>query len=77
MAGMLTGIIRMCLDFVYAEPACGEKDLRPSIVKDVIIYHSFFNEKIFILHLLVSLFIFCNFIVLDNCYRNDCCKFSN
>jgi hypothetical protein len=36
MTGMLTGIIRMCLDFYYIEPACGEIDLRPPIIKDVI-----------------------------------------
>ncbi len=35
MAGLLTGFIRMVLDFIYLEPACGEEDHRPSIVKDV------------------------------------------
>jgi Na+/proline symporter len=35
MAGLLTGLIRMILDFIYIEPACGEEDTRPAIVKDV------------------------------------------
>ncbi len=35
MTGMITGVIRMILDFVYAEPACGEVDHRPSIIKNV------------------------------------------
>ena len=45
---MLTGIIRMCLDFVYIEPACGEIDLRPAIVKDVMIYHYLLMKNIYI-----------------------------
>ena len=36
MAGMVTGVIRMILDFIYIEPACGEVDQRPSIIKNVI-----------------------------------------
>ena len=48
MAGMLTGFIRMCLDFVYIEPACGEIDLRPAIVKDVMIYHYLLMKNIYI-----------------------------
>ena len=35
MVGLLTGVIRMVLDFIYVEPACGEEDTRPSIIKDV------------------------------------------
>ncbi len=35
MAGLLVGLIRMILDFVYIEPACGEEDTRPAFVKDV------------------------------------------
>ena len=35
IAGMITGLIRMVLDFVYVEPMCGEEDTRPTIVKDV------------------------------------------
>ena len=35
MFGMLTGLIRMILTFVYADPECGEPDTRPSIIKDV------------------------------------------
>lgn len=36
MIGMVTGVIRMVLDFIYVEPVCGEQDTRPPIVKDVI-----------------------------------------
>jgi len=38
MAGLLTGCIRMILDFVYIAPSCGEEDTRPAIVKNVIIF---------------------------------------
>ena len=36
MFGMLTGLIRLILSFVYLEPECGQSDTRPSIVKNVI-----------------------------------------
>ena len=32
MLGMLVGVVRLVLDFVYREPACGQPDLRPAIV---------------------------------------------
>ena len=35
MIGLLSGLIRMILDFVYIEPSCGEEDNRPGIVKNV------------------------------------------
>lgn len=35
MIGMLTGVIRMVLNFIYVEPECGEPDTRPSIIKNV------------------------------------------
>ena len=35
MVGMLVGVIRMILDFVYVQPPCGEVDDRPMIIKDV------------------------------------------
>ena len=35
IAGMITGLIRMVLDFVYVEPMCGQEDTRPAIVKNV------------------------------------------
>jgi hypothetical protein len=35
MIGMVIGLIRMILDFVYYEPPCGEPDTRPGIVKNV------------------------------------------
>jgi len=52
MAGLLVGMIRMILDFVYIEPACGEEDSRPSIVKDVCTRRCFF--KIFRVFLILS-----------------------
>ena len=35
MAGLVIGSIRMILDFIFTEPACGEEDLRPGIIKNV------------------------------------------
>jgi hypothetical protein len=42
MSGLLVGMVRMVLDFIYVEPACGEEDLRPSIVKDVGFYDTIY-----------------------------------
>ncbi|KAM4722925.1 sodium/glucose cotransporter 4 [Rhinophrynus dorsalis] len=33
--GLIVGLIRMVMDFVYNAPSCGELDTRPSILKDV------------------------------------------
>lgn len=33
MVGLLLGVIRLVLDFIYPEPQCGERDLRPGVVK--------------------------------------------
>lgn len=35
MVGMVVGLVRMILDFVYAEPACGDPDNRPEFFKSV------------------------------------------
>ena len=35
MTGLVVGLVRMVLDFVFIEPACGELDQRPLIVKNV------------------------------------------
>ncbi|XP_071946517.1 sodium/glucose cotransporter 4-like [Antedon mediterranea] len=35
MCGLLVGLIRMILDFVYLAPGCDEEDERPSVVADV------------------------------------------
>ncbi|XP_018408517.1 PREDICTED: sodium/glucose cotransporter 4-like [Nanorana parkeri] len=35
ISGLLIGLIRMVMDFVYGQPKCGQLDNRPSIVKDV------------------------------------------
>ncbi|KAG8436935.1 hypothetical protein GDO86_007859 [Hymenochirus boettgeri] len=33
--GLIVGVIRMVMDFVYQAPSCGEEDLRPSVLKDI------------------------------------------
>jgi sodium/myo-inositol cotransporter 11 len=43
MAGMVIGIVRMILDFIYIEPACGEEDTRPIIIKNVSFVIKFFS----------------------------------
>ncbi|KAM3915767.1 sodium/glucose cotransporter 4 isoform 2-T2 [Leptodactylus fuscus] len=35
LIGLVVGLIRMIMDFVYRGPNCGEKDTRPVILKDV------------------------------------------
>ncbi|KAM6424187.1 sodium/myo-inositol cotransporter 2 isoform 1-T2 [Liasis olivaceus] len=35
LVGMVMGLIRMVLDFVYLQPGCGEPDNRPAVVKYV------------------------------------------
>ena len=32
MVGLVVGVTRMLLDFVYVEPLCGQPDTRPAIV---------------------------------------------
>ncbi|XP_053325141.1 sodium/glucose cotransporter 4 [Spea bombifrons] len=33
--GLVVGLIRMIMDFVYQTPTCGQEDTRPSVLKDV------------------------------------------
>lgn len=33
MLGLLMGIIRMVLDFIFPEPQCGERDTRPGVLR--------------------------------------------
>ncbi|PIO37519.1 hypothetical protein AB205_0093060, partial [Aquarana catesbeiana] len=33
--GLVVGLVRMIMDFVYRAPNCGEKDTRPALLKDV------------------------------------------
>ncbi|KAG8436933.1 hypothetical protein GDO86_007857 [Hymenochirus boettgeri] len=33
--GLVVGLIRMVMDFVYRVPSCGEEDTRPSVLKDI------------------------------------------
>nr|XP_021152411.1 sodium/myo-inositol cotransporter 2 isoform X3 [Columba livia] len=35
VTGLLLGVIRLVLDFIYPEPRCGEADLRPAVVKNM------------------------------------------
>uniref|UniRef100_A0A8C2BSJ7 Solute carrier family 5 member 9 n=1 Tax=Cyprinus carpio TaxID=7962 RepID=A0A8C2BSJ7_CYPCA len=35
MVGLVVGTVRMVMEFVYSIPSCGEKDLRPALLKDV------------------------------------------
>lgn len=42
VVGMLTGLIRMILDFIYFEPPCGQEDKRPAFLKKVILLDSYF-----------------------------------
>ena len=74
--GLLTGLVRMVLDFLYHEPPCGIEDDRPSIVKNVKKIQNFaqiFARLINFIFFKVSLFIFCNIFILDNCSHYGCC----
>lgn len=33
--GLLLGLVRLVLDFVYVQPRCDQPDERPAVVKDV------------------------------------------
>ncbi|XP_069792442.1 sodium/glucose cotransporter 4 [Narcine bancroftii] len=35
MVGLILGLVRMVMEFVYGTPSCGEEDKRPSFIKDV------------------------------------------
>ena len=35
MVGMVIGLVRMILDFIWSEVSCGEEDNRPGIIKNV------------------------------------------
>ncbi|KAL6459003.1 hypothetical protein MHYP_G00324750 [Metynnis hypsauchen] len=35
VVGLVIGVTRMVLEFAYGNPSCGEKDLRPDLLKDV------------------------------------------
>ncbi|TSN76552.1 Sodium/glucose cotransporter 4 [Bagarius yarrelli] len=35
MVGLLVGLVRMMMEFIYGTPFCGKEDLRPTILKDV------------------------------------------
>lgn len=78
MVGMITGVTRMVLDFVYTEPPCGEADTRPRIVKDVNINQFKAVFIVFIIFFLkVTLFIFCNSSVWNNWIIHDWNQFSH
>ncbi|KAM9475768.1 sodium/glucose cotransporter 4 [Clarias gariepinus] len=35
MVGLVVGLVRMVMEFVYGTPSCGEEDVRPPMLKDV------------------------------------------
>lgn len=35
MVGLAVGFVRMVMEFAYGTPSCGQKDLRPPVLKDV------------------------------------------
>jgi solute carrier family 5 (sodium/myo-inositol cotransporter), member 3 len=38
VVGLVVGLARMLVDFVYTEPACGELDERPTFLKNVSLF---------------------------------------
>lgn len=45
MAGLITGVIKMILGFVYLDPLCGEEDHRPAIIKNVFIFSIYLKSS--------------------------------
>ncbi|KAK3097935.1 hypothetical protein FSP39_014669 [Pinctada imbricata] len=55
MIGLVTGVIRMGLDFGYGSPGCGEEDTRPSVISKVHFLH--FTIILFFLSLFATIII--------------------
>ncbi|XP_029473804.1 sodium/glucose cotransporter 4 isoform X5 [Rhinatrema bivittatum] len=53
LVGLVIGLIRMVMDFVYRAPYCGEEDTRPSVLKDV--HYLYFALILFALTTVVSI----------------------
>ncbi|XP_069590656.1 sodium/myo-inositol cotransporter 2 isoform X1 [Ranitomeya imitator] len=53
--GLVVGIIRMALDFVYAAPQCDQPDTRPAVVK--YIHYLYFSMILALLTLIVVVFV--------------------
>ena len=51
MAGLLMGSVRMILEFIYSEPACGEPDMRPVLLSKV--HYMYFAAILFFLTIVV------------------------
>ncbi|KAG8145435.1 hypothetical protein E2320_011968 [Naja naja] len=51
LVGMVIGLIRMVLDFVYLQPGCGESDDRPAVVKYV--HYLYFSMILGVITLIV------------------------
>lgn len=51
MVGLLVGLVRMVMEFIYGTPSCGKEDLRPTILKDV--HYLYFALILFALTALV------------------------
>ncbi|NXD22766.1 SC5A9 protein, partial [Spelaeornis formosus] len=39
MVGLVVGLVRMIMEFVYSSPSCGEEDRRPAVLKDLHYLH--------------------------------------
>jgi len=54
MIGLIIGVIRMILYFVYTEPGCGEVDVRPKILQ---VHYMYFALFLFLLTGFIMIFI--------------------
>ena len=53
MVGLVVGMVRMILDFVYPAPGCGEVDTRPGIVSQV--HYLYFGILLFVISMVVTI----------------------
>ncbi|KAJ8032425.1 Sodium/glucose cotransporter 4 [Holothuria leucospilota] len=55
MCGLAVGLTRMCLDFIYESPACGEEDHRPSAVAALQFHYMYFALVLFLFTAVLSI----------------------
>lgn len=55
MMGMVVGVVRMILDFVYPEVGCGEEDTRPLLVAKI--HYMYFATILFWLTIIVMIIV--------------------
>lgn len=53
MVGLVVGMVRMVLDFVYPAPGCEEVDTRPGIVANV--HYLYFGILLFVISMIVTI----------------------